>query len=271
MPLVRNTVEPQFIQTPTGDDPLIVINMNLWHDWPRYRRLPDRLERFAELVEQEGAQIVLLQEALRTHDVEAHAWLADRLGMQALYHRANGNQSGIGFEEGVAVLTSLPMLNFEFETLQPASEPFVRRVALGVEIELGCSTCWVYSTHLSLLPTNNAAQIEHLRKWVMETSGIRPALVGGDFNADESTRQITELSDEWIDAFRWLYPDKEADSHTLRWPWGSTLRSQRLDYLFLKSNPNAWRILEASYLEPDHMPYSDHKAMLVRLAPGTLN
>lgn len=250
---------------------LTVINMNLWHDWPRHRRLPERLERFAQLVEQEGAQLVLLQEALRTSEVEAHSWLADRLGMHALYQRANGNRTGIGFEEGVAVLTSLPVLDIRFQTLHPSSDPFVRRVALGVEIKTERASFWAFSTHLSLLKARNAVQIEHLREWVAEMSAGKPALIGGDFNADESTSQIARISREWVDTFRWLHPEREVNSHTLRWPWGSALRSHRLDYLFLKQAVNRWRILEAGYLDHADEPVSDHKAVLTRLLPTYLN
>jgi endonuclease/exonuclease/phosphatase family metal-dependent hydrolase len=251
---------------PSGENvPLTVINMNLWHDWPRLRRLPERLERFAQLVEQQGAQLVLIQESLRTNEVEAHAWLAERLGMQALYHRANGNRDGIGFEEGVAVLTSLPALDIRFETLQPSNEPFARRVALGVEIKTAYSSFWAFSTHLSLLRAQNYAQIEHLRAWVAETAADQTALIGGDFNADESTEQITQLSFDWIDTFRWLHPGKETSSHTLRWPWGSPIRSHRLDYLFLKPARSRWGILEAEYLDHNEVFLSDHKAVLTRL------
>jgi endonuclease/exonuclease/phosphatase family metal-dependent hydrolase len=251
--------------------PLTVINMNLWHDWPRLRRLPERLERFAQLVEQQGAQLVLLQESIRTNEVEAHIWLAERLGMQALYHRANGYRDGIGFEEGVAVLTSLPAIDVRFQTLQPSSEPFARRVALGVEIKTSCSSFWAFSTHLSLLRSQNNAQIEHLRAWVAETAADQTALIGGDFNADESTDQITRLSLNWIDTFRWLHPEKETNSHTLRWPWGSPIRSHRLDYLFLKPARSRWGILEAGYLDQNEVPLSDHKAVLTRLDIRTPN
>jgi endonuclease/exonuclease/phosphatase family metal-dependent hydrolase len=254
-----------------GQIPLTVINLNLWHDWPRHRRLPERLESFAQHVEREGAQIVLLQEALRTSEIEAHTWLADRLGMQAVYHRANGNRKGIGFEEGLAVLTSLPLGEIRHQTLQPSSEPFVRRVALGVEIETDCACFWVFSTHLGLLRARNTAQLSHLRKWVAELTYDKPALVGGDFNADESTPQIKQLAQDWIDTFRALHPEKDGRSHELRWPWGARIKAHRLDYLFFKPAAERWKILESGYLDHAHSPYSDHKAVLTRLAPCHLN
>jgi endonuclease/exonuclease/phosphatase family metal-dependent hydrolase len=140
-----------------------------------------------------------------------------------------------------------------------------------VEVKLGGSSCWAFSTHLGLLPANNILQIEHLQKWVSEISGDRPALIGGDFNAHESTEQIEQISRQWIDTFRWLHPEKQVSSHTLRWPWGSPLRSHRLDYLFFKPQPSPWIILEASYLEHGSDPYSDHKALITCFNPGSLN
>jgi endonuclease/exonuclease/phosphatase family metal-dependent hydrolase len=253
------------------DARLTVINMNLWHDWPRHRRIAERLESFAQLVEKEGAQLVLLQEALRTTEIEAHSWLADRLGMQALYQRANGYRDGIGFEEGLAVLTSLPVLDVRFQTLQPSNEPFVRRVALGVKIKSSFSSFWAFSTHLSLLRAQNAVQIEHLREWVEELAGDQTALIGGDFNSDESTEQIAKISRHWIDTFRWLHPDGAVSSHALHWPWGSPLRERRLDYLFLKPTLDRWDILEAGYLDQSARAISDHRAVLTRFNPVPLN
>ena len=45
---------------------LTIMSANLWHDWPRYWRLEQRLETFARLVEAERVDILLLQEVSRT-------------------------------------------------------------------------------------------------------------------------------------------------------------------------------------------------------------
>jgi endonuclease/exonuclease/phosphatase family metal-dependent hydrolase len=271
VPLHCSVSDVEALAATVHPSPLTVINLNLWHDWPRHRRLPERLESIARHIEEQGAQIVLLQESLRTPELEAHRWLAERLGMQAIYHRANGHQEGIGFEEGLAVLSSLPLGEVRHQTLEPSIEPFVRRVALGVEIKVGRSSFWAVSTHLGLLRARNAAQLRHLRDWVTEVTSGRPALIGGDFNADESTSQIQQISRDWVDTFRALHPTKEGFSHVLHWPWGTKMCAHRLDYLFLKPSSVPWRILEAGYLDHIHAPYSDHKAVLTRFDSCHLN
>ena len=87
---------------------LTVLSANLWHDWPRRRGWPQRLEALAQLVEAEGADIVLLQEVARTPALRADEWLARRLGMAYAYARANGHEAAIGFEE--LVTEALKML-----------------------------------------------------------------------------------------------------------------------------------------------------------------
>jgi endonuclease/exonuclease/phosphatase (EEP) superfamily protein YafD len=94
-----------------------------------------------------------------------------------------------------------------------------------------------------------------------------PALVGGDFNAGEGTRQIKALQRSWLDTFRQLNPFADGATHELRWPWGGLLRRQRLDYIFLKAGQGHWSVLEARHLVTPGMPHSDHRAVLLRLAP----
>ncbi len=75
----------------TGCGQLTVLSANLWHDWPRFRRIKERLEDFARLAEREQADVILLQEVARTRAIRADEWLADRLGMVSVYSRANGH------------------------------------------------------------------------------------------------------------------------------------------------------------------------------------
>ena len=83
--------------------PLTVVSANLWHDWPRQQRWPERLEAFAELVEAEEADVILLQEVARTSTLKADVWLAERLGLAMAYARANCDLDAIRFAEGGSV------------------------------------------------------------------------------------------------------------------------------------------------------------------------
>ncbi len=251
-----------------GDDPLTVLTANLWHDWPRFRNLPERLESLAQLIETQGAQVVLLQEALRTPELSASAWLADRLGMAQVYVRANGHQRAIGFEEGPAVLTRFPFCEVRALQFRSSSGPFVRRMALGARVELGCCHMWVVSTHLGFLRRDNRRQIARLQAWVSDMVGEDIAVIGGDFNAGEESESIRGAQSRWIDTYRQIYPKGETETHQLQWPWGAVLRNQRLDYLFLHSSNGHWQITDAQHLMTEPLAHSDHKAVLTRLAHG---
>lgn len=254
---------------PAGEvgDALVVVSANLWHDWPRHRRLPERLEAFARLVEQEGAQVVLLQEVARTRDLYADAWLADRLGMAYVYARVNGHEDSLGFEEGLAVLSRFPLIASRNLELRPSIQPFVRRMALGAQLALNEVDLWFVSTHLSLINWFNATQFPQLHRWISSLSANGPAIIGGDFNAGERSTQIHKARQKWMDPFRMLHPDVDGATHTLRFPCRLGWRRRRLDYIFFHPGEGAWNVQEARHLTAPLESHSDHLAVLVRMAP----
>lgn len=246
---------------------LTVISTNLWHDWPRRSRAVERLEAFARMVEEHKADVLLLQEVARTTDFWTDQWLANRLGMAYVYSRANGHLQGIGFEEGLAIFSRHPLVQPVLRQLSPTSNPFVHRLALGTQINSPCGKLLAFSVHLGLIGKQNANQTDHLNSWVQDISEGMTALVGGDFNAGELTRQIKKLQLNWLDTFRHLNPFADGTTHEINWPWGRSLHRARLDYIFLKAEKNLWKVLEARHLETPDERHSDHRAVLLRLAP----
>ena len=247
---------------------LTILNANLWHDWPRHRDLQTRLEAFAELVEREKADLILLQEVARTRDFHANDWLAKNLNMGYHYVRANGHLETIGFEEGVAIFSRYSLHTPRVQQLGKHCNPFTRRLALQVEVETCFGNFLAYSTHLGLLPQQNKHQIRHLHSWVKESGANRMAIIGGDFNVDEETLQIQQVQATWLDTFRHLHPDVSGTTHEIRLPWGRSFQRKRLDYIFLKPGQMQWRVLNAEHLFTPISPHSDHKAVVVRLAPA---
>jgi endonuclease/exonuclease/phosphatase family metal-dependent hydrolase len=248
------------------DDVITVLSANLWHDWPRHRRLFQRLEAFARLVETEKVDILLLQEVARTPDVRVDQWLAERLDMAYVYSRANGHHRGIGFEEGLAVFSHFPLDVPRIRQLRPNFEPFARRLVLGADVKTPRGSLPVFSVHLSLLPSHNAAQVHHLQSWVVSITEGRPALVGGDFNAHEHASQITRMRRTWLDVFRYLHPYGDGATHELRLPWRSQASRRRLDYIFFCPGNCRWKVLEACHLDAPGGPHSDHRAVLAKIA-----
>ncbi len=246
---------------------LTVISTNLWHDWPHRRRAVERLEAFARMVDEHKADVLLLQEVARTTDFWTDQWLANRLGMAYVYSRANGHLQGIGFEEGLAIFSRHPLGQPVLRQLSPTSNPFVHRLALGTQIDSPCGKLLAFSVHLGLIGKQNASQTDYLSSWVQDISKGMTALVGGDFNAGELSRQIKTLQRNWLDTFRHLNPFADGTTHEIRWPWGKSMHRARLDYIFLKSEQDQWKVLEARHLETPEEPHSDHRAVLLRLAP----
>ncbi len=244
---------------------LVVISANLWHDWPLRRRLPERMEHFARMIEEVGADVVMVQEVARTADHSMDDWLANRLGMSYSYARANGHQDSIGFEEGLAIYARFPISSTRVRRLEPRLSRFVNRLALGAELKTPFGDFWAFSVHLGLLRSQNASQLQDLRAWVASVAGDRSAVIGGDFNAPEHAPHIQDTRRSWLDTFRSLHPGADATTHTLRWPWGAPLRRSRLDYLFLHRAESAWRVIEARHVEGGVQPLSDHRAVMVRL------
>ncbi len=268
-PAGRSFLRPQPLHSTNINDcqAITALSANLWHDWPRRRGLLERLESFAQLVETEKADVVLLQEVSRTRELRVDEWLAHRLGMAYAYSRANGHEAAIGFEEGLAVFSRFPLIKPHLRQLGIGTNPFVRRLALGATVDTPCGGLLAFSVHLGLRRRHNAIQLSHLRAWVAEIAGARPALIGGDFNATERSSQIAHTQRTWLDTFRHLHPQADGTTHELRWPWGGLLYRHRLDYIFLHSGERSWNVLEARHVDAPGGPHSDHRAVLVRLAP----
>jgi len=244
-----------------------IISANLWHDWPRHRRVLERAEDFASLVEAHSAEIILLQEVSRTRYLRLDEWLAQRLGMTYAYSRVNGHLESIGFEEGLAILSRYPLSAPILKPLGGGRNPLVRRLALGAVVASPCGPLFAVSVHLGLRRRHNIAQLACLRAWLARAADGLPALIGGDFNATEAAPHMARTRHIWLDTFRHLHPSADGTTHVLRWPWGATLRRSRLDYIFYQPGIAGWQVLEASSLTAPNRPHSDHKAVLARLAP----
>jgi endonuclease/exonuclease/phosphatase family metal-dependent hydrolase len=227
---------------------ITVISANLCHDWPWRRQHRERLEAFAQLAETEQANLLLLQEVARTNEFHADEWLGQRLGMSHLYARANGHADAIGFEEGLAVLSRFPLRNPRLRAWSSRTNPFVRRLALGVTLNLGYGDFMASSVHLGLAPWRNSAQARDLWRWVKQEAGGAPAIVGGDFNAPEHSPQIVHAQRIWLDTFRQQHPAVKAATHELRWPWGQSFHRRRLDYVFIHPGNHAWQVVAAEHL-----------------------
>lgn len=253
---------PPAVRVFPRENEITILSANLCHDWPRNRRLIGRLECFAELVERQRVDVLLLQELARTEKLYADEWLGERLGMAYVYSRANGDVKNIKFEEGLGIFSRFPIEKPRLAHLSDHINPFHRRIALGASIHTNIGEIVAFSVHLGIMNRKNQIQVSNLRKWVADQSQGFPAIIGGDFNADEHTPQIRSAQIEWSDSFREINPDKVGHTHQIKWPWGEIFRRSRLDYLFFRRGNHKWRIEDAQHIESDECSISDHKPVL---------
>jgi endonuclease/exonuclease/phosphatase family metal-dependent hydrolase len=247
-----------------SDEQISILTANLWHDWPRHRRFRERLECFLELVIEEDVDVLLLQETARTKDFRTDEWLSDQLGMAYVYSRANGHVGEIGFEEGLAVLSRFPINSPRLAQLSDHKYPFIRRIALGAEINFHERNLLAFTVHLSINGRHNQGQFHRLINWVDKQSGSAPAVIGGDFNARENTSQIRKAQNSWRDSFREFNPGQDGYTHEIQWPWGGILSRSRFDYLFLKKGIAPWEIDEARQIQSINCEVSDHTPVLIK-------
>ncbi len=247
---------------------MTVLCANLWHDWPRGRRLAERLEAFAELVLHASVDLVLLQEVMRSSAVHADEHLSERLGMDCVYARAHGHRTLAGFEEGVAILSRLPLRAPRAVALGPRRGRLLRRLALAARVEVEGAPLVVVTAHLALRHRRNTRQLRALETFVDEVAGSETALVGADLNAHETRPEIRSLLGRWRDLYRLAHPEGDATTFEWRGPLGRPAIRRRLDYLLLRPGAPDWRCVEIARTEAPGGGHSDHRALLARLEPA---
>lgn len=220
--------------------PLRVISLNVLHGFPRFRYLEERLNLIAAEIRRLDADVVCLQEVPWRWGSAARK-LAEQTGLHFLYVRANGNRWTLLFEEGEALLSRYPLRDAAFTELQPQAGFFQHRVALQATAATPWGDLRLVSTHLSHDNAEaNRAQARMLAALLGPAgSTTAPTLVGGDFNALETSTQIQYLVSTggpgWIDAYRQAYPADSGFTCCVEDLTGEPNQplDRRIDYLFV--------------------------------------
>ena len=264
--------------------PLRVLSLNMLHGFPDFKDLPLRLDLIAKEIRRLDADVVLLQEVPWTRATGNGAkFLAQQLGYNYLYYRAEGNRRLIFFETGQAILSRFPLKEAIFSVLPPQAGFFESRAALGATAATPWGDVPFFVAHLTDKkddPQVNRGQAASLKAFV-EAHTTRLAVVGGDFNAQEDSPQILALSSSWIDAYRVLHPDDPGLTcciDDLTSAPGEALGErleERIDYIFLVTKTGkSGQILSAQHAFYRPFPAgsgwqwaSDHTGLLVELDP----
>jgi endonuclease/exonuclease/phosphatase family metal-dependent hydrolase len=253
---------------------LRVVSLNMLHGIPRFTDLDARLQLITAEMQRLDADVIILQEVpWRLARKNTAATLAQALGFNYLYLRANGNKSLITFEEGEAILSRFPLNDVVFTELEPQVDLFQNRMALGATVVTPWGEVRLFGTHLTHNnPQVNQGQVEALRQFVeANTSGF--TMVAGDFNAWEDTPQMEVLASAWTDTYRQAHPSDAGLTCCIDDLTNPDVALEvRIDYIFLVN-------FHGELIRADHAFYSpfqagegwqwasDHTGLVVEVVP----
>lgn len=216
----------------------------------------DNLERVAQVITSEKADVVLLQEVdrntTRSERVDQVAQLMKLTGLHGEFGKSLNYQGG---EYGIAVLSRWPIVARDVVPLR-VEPPQVRaggsvepRVAMVVDIATPRGKLRVLNTHLDASRDDSyrMQEVEQLARVIPERDIV---LSGGDFNSEPDSRvqarlRAAGLRDAWTGCGR---------GNPLTFP--AILPIKRIDYLFLRGGAQC---VSAEVLDSNA---SDHRAVL---------
>jgi endonuclease/exonuclease/phosphatase family metal-dependent hydrolase len=177
---------------------LRLVDLNVLHGYPDFAHQAERRERLLRALRALDADILVLQEVWSaTGYGDLGPWLAEELGMDLAYARANGSRRWIGFEEGSAVLSRRPILSARRWVLVPKKPPWETRIALAVEVEVREGEIWtVVGVHL-VRDEGDVRRADVRRGQALDLAQRLPEgrflVVAGDFNDAPSESVLRPL------------------------------------------------------------------------------
>jgi endonuclease/exonuclease/phosphatase family metal-dependent hydrolase len=205
--------------------------------------LEGRLRLAVEGLRALDADVVALQEASigrRRGNVAAR--LATALGYRHVHapaatrplnseHLHRAVASVLGFTEGPALLSRLPILRWQAYDLPPCGRPFDARVLVFAELATPAGPLAAFSVHTS----GNACHARSVADVVRANAGPLPAVVMGDFNADHASPAVQLLTREagFVDAFARTNPGARGFTDGQALEAAQPTASHRIDYIFV--------------------------------------
>lgn len=238
---------------------------------------PAGLEDIARVIECQAPDLVGAQELdrnwVRTGYANQPAWLAERLGLHAVY--APAVCPAPGAEYGLALLSRWPIVAWEIRPLargaddiSPRGRQAEQRVVLLARAQVpGGPMVAVAVTHFELIAATRLVQAGQLVTWATEWAAGDPLIVMGDFNAELGSPEIERLCGAFTHAWR-ARPDAANDRalyHTFpSGPAGSRTDDGwcgGIDHIFLGPG---WTV-ESCRVAYDETRASDHQPAVARI------
>ncbi|NOV00296.1 endonuclease/exonuclease/phosphatase family protein [Paenibacillus planticolens] len=204
------------------------------------------IKRIAELLQNENADIIALQEVdryrLRSGFTDQARELADMLGMNMRYSPSLTYSVG---QYGNALLSRYPIEDSSW-TLLPGSKE--TRSLLMATVRIGSEQVRLATTHLGLSQEDRRLQLTRISQLLSDKEG--PLVVAGDFNMEEDAFPVKMNGMALVDVP--LRNDAK----------GTFASGQRIDYVFtnVKNAGSAWTVPTI---------FSDHFPVMTRIPLGS--
>src|SRR5437016_4127641 len=252
-----------------------LLTINLLHGGflPWFRedraRTAARLTLLADELARLRPDVIAVQEALVASAPGAVAtWLAGRLGYQVRFATANpfiipppvsrhipahlraridrAIAAALDFEEGSAVLTTLPIVAHGVHHLPRPNLPLENRVALRVRLAAPSGPLDVWNVHLTRAGGGHRRQVAALVALIGRESAGLPAVLLGDFNVSEEAAGMRVLGAAGFqDAYRLVHGSAPGLTAWQRVDAPAPTVSRRVDYCWLGPGP-ARAVLEST-------------------------
>jgi endonuclease/exonuclease/phosphatase family metal-dependent hydrolase len=226
------------------------------------------VDRIARVILSEKPDIVALQEVdrgvERSKKIDIITALADRTNMTYAFGKTIDYQGG---DYGNAFLTRFPILeerNLHYKMTREGEQRGLLQLVLDVRGE----ELVIANTHLDSRDVDSA-RVPSMKELKVTLSGYspRPVIVCGDMNDDPNSRAMTQLKRDYVDSWEqagrgegFTYPSDEP--------------RKRIDYMFIRKNPNPGSASAAVQLRPVsarvlQSSASDHLPLLVEFELST--
>jgi len=246
--LVLCAVGCQSAQEPAATNTFRVMTYNIHHGEGLDGKVD--LQRIADLIKREQADIVALQEvdkgAQRTARRDCPAELAALTGLSCVF---SNNYHFQGGEYGNAVLTRFPIkrwTNLHYKMLRPGEQ----RGLLQVVLEVRGRELVFLDTHADARgdDTERLANVADLLEAIPPYQGW-PVILCGDFNDTPDSRTCQKLSQQFTDTWK---AAGEGDGFTIP----AKKPRKRIDYIWTSKEPalEALKIWVPESRASDHLP-----------------
>lgn len=216
------------------------------------------LQRIADLIETEGADVIGLQEvdrhwSERSDFVDQAKWLARNLHMHVVYganlDRDPANPGEPRRQYGTAILSDAPIVSWD-NTPLPKYEDHEQRGLLRARVVVRGVPVQVYNTHLQHNDADERLEQTEAIKKIIGTPDDSIVLLG-DLNATPDAPEIANLVDDLVDAWEeagvgegYTYPAEDP--------------GHRIDYVMTSDDVVARSAVVVATDASDHLPvYAD--------------